>query len=305
MTHVPPNTTPEDDDDALWSSADEATAALLADHSKTTDGGVSPEHVASRKMPPWFEYNAPPSVLARSFLRQAIYEMTDAELAQLKADMGKLLQDVMKRIEAETGRSFWVDFAERLAEHFTDEKGRVDFPRLHALAAQLRDEKGGFQLRYALSHLYPKAPMEWTARVPDVQTRDDWGYREASHEAWDELAVEHKKLVARIEAGTATHIDRLEELVRRAELQTAEELTFRQDANDAAELRLRQQEVEAIVWALNAILRPTAGFPKGKVSKPMQPHLTDAVRRLGAEKTKDLKPVTGLDQLLDCLSFKN
>jgi hypothetical protein len=74
---------------------------------------------------------------------------------------------------------------------------------------------------------------------------------------------------------------------------------------DGASLRLRQQEVEAIVWFLNALLRPTEGFPKGKASKPMKPHHADAVRRCGVEKRQSLKPLTGLQPLLDCLSFKN
>jgi hypothetical protein len=94
-------------------------------------------------------------------------------------------------------------------------------------------------------------------------------------------------------------------VVRRAELQTAEELTFRKDGNDPAELRLRQQEVEAIVWGLNMILRPTAGFPKGKASKPLPPHHADTVRRCGVESTQNLKPVTGLQPLLDCLRNTN
>jgi hypothetical protein len=137
-------------------------------------------------------------------------------------------------------------------------------------------------------------------RTPD-HARD---YQDASYASYDTLAERHRELVAKIEAGNANPEDRLEELVTRAELETAQYLAGWQHVNGAA-LRLRQQKVEAIVWALNTLLRPTEGLPKGKASKPMKEHHQEAVRACGVERTQNLKTVTGLEPLLDICSFRN
>jgi hypothetical protein len=296
----PPSSAPANDDTA--------ERALFDDDGAVGAGAVT-TRTQPRAKPYWAENNAPPPVLARNHLRDMIYEMTDAELEQLIADIWKLVWGVMKEIEAkdEKGRSFWVIAADELIAQFTDDEGSIDFVGAQAVAARLPAEIGGFQLRFALTHLYPKAGVDWSVHIPEVQERDDHGYLIAADQSHDELAAEHQKLVAKISAGTATPADRVGELLRRAELQTAKDLIFRQNdqRGTAAELRLRQQKVEGIVWFLDKALRPTVGFPKGKVSKPMPPHHADTVRRRGVESTQNLKPVVGLDPLLDCLSFKN
>jgi hypothetical protein len=91
-------------------------------------------------------------------------------------------------------------------------------------------------------------------------------------------------------------------LVVRAELEAARELAA--FGNKPATVRLQEQEIAEIIWALNWLLRLTAGFPKGKTTRPMKPHHERAVRECGVESTQNLEPVTGLEPLIDMLSFQ-
>jgi hypothetical protein len=151
-----------------------AEKALFDAQSKPID-----DSHATAQLPSWFEHNAPPSVLARNYLRQAIGEMTDTELAQLRADLWAAWQDVIKLIEARSGHPFWKTAAELLAEEFTDHVANpdgvigsfVDFDGLQAFAARVPSEYGGDRLRHSLERMFP-GRMDWMAKEPEFQTEE-------------------------------------------------------------------------------------------------------------------------------------
>jgi hypothetical protein len=117
---------------------------------------------------------------------------------------------------------------------------------------------------------------------------------------WEEQEKAEKRqqeLKAKIEAGTATYSDRLEEMVLTAEIGAV-----LIPGVDPVGQHLRQQEIEGVMTVLNLLLRPI--MPRGKAMVPMKPHEAAVVGRGNWHHSGDeISRPGGLGALIDLASF--
>jgi hypothetical protein len=235
-----------------------------------------------------------PREMAKSRLRQRLSEMTDEEFASVRQDIGEAVQDTFKKIEQKVDMSVFelaaCEFAERV------KNGQSSMDVIRDFVDRIPNEWGRSEL---IRHLKVHLPDEPWKAEPTIYKKQcmDSAFMVATWEEQEKAEKRQQELKAKIEAGTATYSDRLEELVLTAEIGAVSISGF-----DPVGQHLRQQEIEGVMWVLNLLLRPI--MPRGKAMVPMKPHEAAAVRSGNwSHRAEEVSRPGGLGALLDVMPF--
>jgi hypothetical protein len=239
------------------------------------------------------DFGLAPRELAKSCLRQRLYEMPDEQFASVKRDIGEAVQDAFKKIEQDTGMTVFELAVRELAERV--KRGRCSIDEIQPWIDRIPNEWGRAEL---VRHLKVHFPDETWKAEPTLFRKDYRSVFEFSDcEECKKAEERHQELKGKIEAGTATYNDRLEELVLAAELDA---VIVRH--GDTAGYHLREREIDSVVWVLNLLLRPI--MPRGKAMVPMKPHEAAVVRSgTWVHNGEEISRPGGLGALIDLASF--
>lgn len=208
------------------------------------------------------EFISAPHEQVKSMRRLRLYEMSDEQREQLKQVIWEVVQEAFKKIERDTGQTVYELAVQDIADRV--ESGKVSLEVVKDLLSRIPNALGRAEL---LRHLRARFPNETWDQEPATfkKTRNTTALHQA---LWDEEEKVEKHLAelrAKIESGTATCLDRLEEFLVATELDASYA-----PYHDPAGQHLRQQEIEAMLYILDMLVRPIR--VKGKAMVRAEPH---------------------------------
>lgn len=179
--------------------------------------------------------------------------MTDAELQRIAEYQWQLFLDMVKHIEEKTGRAFDDVTAQLIAERLS--KGLIDlewakealrnWPALASRMLTYLPDAEWLKELSALKQAPPRYPKGDTAFL---------------YEAWaatDVTDERHREFKAKVDNGTATHVDHLMEIATEADALTA---MHHLGGNRPAEWCIREKWIDAMVWFMGLLTTPDAGM---------------------------------------------
>lgn len=188
-------------------------------------------------------------------MRRRLEEMSDAKLTNVTKDIGLLCNDAIRIIEAQAGKPFWEVTAEQIAEQV--KRSPAEMARLKST---VQDHPN------LARHLIPHFPgVEWLNEAaaqkrpapPRKRTQHDYveeamAKRDAAWDRWEALK-------AKVDSGTASHVERLDEIVAYAELHAGAHTVGATGTNKAVQAHIREQLIDGIVKFLLRLADPKIG----------------------------------------------
>jgi hypothetical protein len=193
------------------------------------------------------------SFLKQVYLRQRLDRMTDAELQRIVEYQWQLFLDMVKHIEEKTGRTFDDVTAQLIAKRLS--KGLVD---LEWAKQTVRNWPA--LVPRLLTYLPDAECLKDIAALKQLPPREPKNNSAFLHEAWaatDMTDERHREFKAKVDNGTATHVDHLMELATEADALAA---MHHLNGPCAVKCYIREKQIGAIMWFLSLLMTPGAGM---------------------------------------------